>query len=345
MTYWIEWRASEVASPILLGVQTDTGPIFVVAEIMPSSSRNSQRRYSRQTVGKSGQSIRVQLADLPVRRSSVARIDGSYVHGRDIGKEYKDLAKMRVAIAGCGSLGGAIARLLAQAGVGRLALIDGDQLAAHNTSRHVLGQFYLGQNKAQALASFLDQDFPHMATTIAFDTRVELLGAERLKELENFDLFISAGIDFLGDLAISRWRAEDIESRPYHVTTWVEPFALVGHAAALFEDRDISAVVDDDGNSRYRMIDWDGTARIEWPEAGCGASFQPHGAVDLQRTVALAARLCLDVLNLKITESTRCVWFGDRNALGPLGGTARADFDQSNVEKTLAWPADAPLRR
>jgi hypothetical protein len=338
-------RVARIGSrfPILIGAQTATGPVWVAAEIVASSSRNFQRRENRRKPATTVQSIRNRLGDLLVRRLPVERIDGAYVHGRDHNKDYKDLAGMRVVIVGCGSLGASVARLLAQAGVGRLALIDGDTLIAHNTSRHVLGQFYLGKKKARALGVLLKRDFPHQDSPVVFDSRFEQLTTAQLGQLVEYDLVVSAGIDYLGDVEISRWRREDLFSRPYHVSTWVEPFALAGHAVALLEDRDISAVVDDDGNSRYPLIHWKRTARIEWAEAGCGASFQPHGAVDLQRTVALAARLCLDVLVCKTDQSTRRVWLGDRDDVAALGGTPSALFDQSNTEKALPWPEDAPV--
>ena len=338
-------RVARIGSrfPILVGAQTATGPVWVAAEIVASSSRNFRRRESRRNSATTVHSIRSRLADLSVRRLPVERIDGPYVHGRDHNNDYKDIASMRVAIVGCGSLGASVARLLAQAGVGQLVLIDGDKLAAHNTSRHVLGQFHLGKNKARALGTLLKRDFPHQAAPIVFDVRFEQLTTTQLDQLTECDLIVSAGIDYLGDVEISRWRREDLYDRPYHVSTWVEPFALAGHAVALLEDRDISAVVDADGNSRYRLINWKTTTQIEWAEAGCGASFQPHGAVDLQRTVALAARLCLDVLGSKIEQSTRRVWLGDRDDVVLLGGTPSAQFDQSNAEKSLPWPADAPV--
>lgn len=329
--------------PFLVGAQTATGPVWVVAEILPPTSKNFRRRQNRSHSPVTPQTIRQHLAELTVRRLPVERLDGPYIHGRGASEEYEDLAGMRVAVVGCGSLGASVARLLAQAGVGQLFLVDADNLAAHNTSRHVLGQIHLGKNKALSLAARMALDFPHLGAPIAFTTFIEDLTAAQWEQLETCDLIVSAGIDYIGDVAISRWRRQDLDRRPYHVTTWVEPFGLAGHAVALLEDRDISAVVDNDGNSRYRMIQWKPSAIIEWDEAGCGAHFQPHGAVVLQRTVALAAQLCLDVLAGKIDTSTRRVWLGDRESLAAMGGTPSAQFDRSNTEKTLPWPGDAPL--
>jgi hypothetical protein len=327
---------------ILIGTQTLSGPVWVAADIAAPTSKGFRRRQNRAQPPATAQTVRMRLAELPVRRLPVERVDGSYVHGRDHNKEYNDLASMRVAVVGCGSLGASVARLLVQAGLGQVVLVDGDTMKAYNTSRHVLGQFYLGENKAKALGAFLEQDFPHLAAPIIFDSRVEKLTAEQWEQLAECDLIVSAGIDYLGDWEISRWRREAPYVRPYHVSTWVEQFALAGHAVALMQDRDISAVVDEGGSSRYRLTQWKTAAQFEVPEAGCGNVFQPHGAVDLQRTVTMAARLCLDILTGRVTESTRRVWLGDRDEVQSLGGIPAAEFDQSNAEKTLRWPPGAP---
>src|SRR4051812_39736412 len=74
-----------------------------------------------------------------------------------------------VTVLGCGSVGAPVAVALAQAGVGRINLVDHDALAWANVGRHPLGAPSLGRNKAEALAAKLRSDFPH-ATFEAFPT-------------------------------------------------------------------------------------------------------------------------------------------------------------------------------
>ncbi len=52
--------------------------------------------------------------------------------------ENKSLGKFRVAVAGCGGLGGYITEMLARLGIGHLTLIDGDVFEASNLNRQLL---------------------------------------------------------------------------------------------------------------------------------------------------------------------------------------------------------------
>lgn len=67
----------------------------------------------------------------------------------------EDLSRATVVGFGAGSLGSLIAVPLAQAGVGRLRLVDNDRLDAANVSRHACGLLDLGRAKARALADLL----------------------------------------------------------------------------------------------------------------------------------------------------------------------------------------------
>lgn len=63
------------------------------------------------------------------------------------------LLKSKVAVIGCGGLGGTIIELLARLGVGYLRVIDGDTFAGHNLNRQLMSTEYnLGTNKAIAAA-------------------------------------------------------------------------------------------------------------------------------------------------------------------------------------------------
>jgi hypothetical protein len=88
-----------------------------------------------------------------------------------------DLSGTRVAILGCGSVGGLAAWCLAGAGVTDLELADRDRLEADNLRRHVCGQTDLGRPKAVAVAEFLHARFPRVTRThdFCFLERPELL--------------------------------------------------------------------------------------------------------------------------------------------------------------------------
>lgn len=92
------------------------------------------------------------------------------------------LASKAVAIVGIGAVGSVVADLLHRHGVGRLILIDGDVLKPGNTTRHVLGDEYVGLNKAIGVERLLSQRSPNRTKVEAIDspltdldTAVELL--------------------------------------------------------------------------------------------------------------------------------------------------------------------------
>ena len=67
----------------------------------------------------------------------------------------------KVTLVGLGSVGSPTAKLLAQAGMGRLAIVDHDKLQAGNAVRWETGRAYAGRAKVSALAELIRQNFPY----------------------------------------------------------------------------------------------------------------------------------------------------------------------------------------
>lgn len=321
--------------PVLIGADTETGPVFVGA-VLTSDTEKKLRKGFRSGAMIPFEQVAGSFSAFPVKRCSVERVDGTWVHGRDQNAEYPLLSLKKVAIVGCGSLGGFVARLLAQAGVGRFILVDPETLAAHNAARHVLGLDRLGEHKAEALAAMLIKDFPHISKPSVYASQFQDLLAPALEDLSSADLIISAGIDYEGDMRLDAWRRQCV-SPPVHVCVWAEEFALAGHAIALVGGSSLAEAFTAAGAPAFALTDdWPESAHIV--EAGCANVFQPHGAVDLQNTVVLGARLALDVLNTRVVQSSRRTWQGNRDAVIRLGGTPRSTFTESFVERTHVWP-------
>lgn len=324
--------------PVLLGATTETGPAWVAAEV--SSARENELLKGFRPARLPVERVIQSMSFRPVRRLTVRRADSSYVHGRGFDPNYKTLAKKRVAIVGCGALGGSILRLLAQAGAGHFLLIDHDILGTQNTARHVLGNRYVGQYKTDALAKMLLEDFPHLPAAAIYRSHVEKLSEDKWQKLAEYDLIVSSGISFVGDIALNNWRMKT-PGAPVHLCAWTEPFALAGHAISLFGNDNLMTAFDADGRPLNQLTDWPEETELLVTEAGCGNSFQPHGAIELQRIVTMTAKLALDVLLGKVTSSDQRVWQGDRGDVLRLGGTPSEAFKQSNVESTRPWMNDA----
>lgn len=325
--------------PILMGATTETGPVWAVAEVSSMPENELLKGFRPGHVPP--KRVIETMSARPIRRMPVKRADGAYVHGRGHDKDYSSLAGKRVAIVGCGALGGSVARMLAQAGVGQFLFADPDVLAAHNTARHVLGNRFVGKHKVDGMAAMLRQDFPHLLPSITYRNHMERMPAERWEKLADCNLIISSGIDFRGDAALNRWRMETTNAPP-HVCAWVEPFALAGHGVALFGADNLMAAFNADGHPVFELTGWPDNAPLMIAEAGCGTSFQPHGAVDLQRIATMAARLALDVLLGKVATSCRRTWQGDRDEVLLQGGTPSESFQHSNVECAYSWSGEAP---
>jgi len=320
---------------VVFGAKTQTGPILM-ATLFLSIAEASLKKGFRSLARVPHEKIVGAFFASRVARLPVHRIDGEWVHGRGKNSLFRSIASRKVSVVGCGALGAAVARLLAQAGVGTFLLIDGDILASHNTARHVLGQRFLGKNKASAMAQILNEDFPHLEMVTAMPHRFDALHSAQLDQIASSDIIVSAGLDLEGDLQLNHWR-RSLALPPIHVCTWTEPFALAGHAVALFGADDLTVAFDNQEQINFRLTDWPDERGILIREAGCANVFQPHGAIELQVIVSIAAALVLDVLTGKVRASCRRVWHGDREEVAIKGGFVLEAFDQSFCVREHQW--------
>lgn len=323
------------ALPVLIGAPTETGPVLV-GVLLSGASEDELRRGFRSIAKVPLENVARSYAGRAVQRCRVERVDAAWVHGRDNDPSQATLAEKCVVIVGCGAMGTAVARFLAQAGIGRFILVDADRLFPHNTSRHTLGHRFIGKNKAEATAGMLAEDFPHLRAADPFPYSFEKLNASQLKRIAESDLIVSAGIDLSGDAVLDQWR-RDLHEPPSHVCTWVEEYAIVGHAVALVGGDSLFAGITSDGIPAFSLTDWPSDAKTVIVEAGCGNAFQPHGIVDLSASITLATKLALDVLMGLVATSCRRVWQGDRDIVIRLGGAPRPAFAESNVFREFQW--------
>lgn len=76
------------------------------------------------------------------------------------------LAAAHVAVVGLGALGSPVVTYLARAGVGRLTLFDGDEVAYHNLHRQTLfSRDDVGRPKAEVVARVLRAEYPELQLT------------------------------------------------------------------------------------------------------------------------------------------------------------------------------------
>jgi molybdopterin-synthase adenylyltransferase len=121
-------------------------------------------------------------------------------------EEREALSERIVAVIGCGSVGSAVAEMLARAGIGEMVLVDPDRLSEANLGRHLLTRASLGEYKVEAMARRLLEINPEL--------RVRAVAAEfsGLRLLEPTDPE-AAGGPSAPDLIVSAVDSYRCESR------------------------------------------------------------------------------------------------------------------------------------
>jgi hypothetical protein len=325
----------DLSIPFLFEVETESGATFSAVVLRGPRRREvikGFRHISHVPIARLKHFYGSQAVD----RCKVSRVDGAWVHGRDHSSTFSQVKNRSVAIIGCGAIGASLARMLAQAGIGEIMLVDGDNLSTANVSRHLLGINHVGFNKASLLQRELSKQFPHLTFAHAFRKRFEYLTTEELDLLARADLIIACGIDFDGEATLDQWR-RSLPQPPAFLSTWVEAYATAGHAVLLYGDQSILSGFDEQERPIYRLTDWPDDAGVLIAEAGCGNSFQPHGVVELHPTIGLAAGLALDAMLGKVVVSCRRVWMGNPLMVELNGGTLRSEFTDSMSTREFPW--------
>jgi molybdopterin/thiamine biosynthesis adenylyltransferase len=261
----------------------------------------------------------------PVIRSSVQRADAAWVHGRGQDPRTEKLLSSTVVVIGCGSIGAPVACTLAQAGVGRLVLVDLDELSWPNVGRHTLGATAVGDNKAVALAKRLQADYPHltiesrpygMNALLEIDT--ELLGTA--------DLIVSATGSWAAEHALNAWHVEQGRKNPI-LYCWTEAHACAGHAVAIAgEGGCLQCHLGRTGASDFNVVAWPDGLDQNREEPACGAHYQPYGPVELSFITATAADMALDCLLKPPVTSTHRIFTAALSRIRMLGGVYSTDW-------------------
>jgi len=327
-------RAGQVL-PVLLGCEIDGQAVYACVEIEGLTLADSKKGF-RASKPMPASLVAASFGGRKAVRKSVSRADYAWVHGRGRNPDAQTLRGKKVAIVGCGALGGYLARALAQAGVGSLLLFDKDTLAPSNVGRHLLGVEAVGLAKSAALATRLDRDFPHAVRFDPWHGAIETANSEHAEALAECDLVIAAGIDLDGELALDRWRSS-LPAPPPLLWTWIEEFASAGHAVVVAGPVRLKDALDEEGAFRLRMTSNCPLGAHAY-EAGCGTTYQPYDAAEMMGTIGVAQRLALDVLLEKAQGPVVRSWLGNREQAISRGATLSSAFDGAYREIERDWP-------
>lgn len=283
----------------------------------------------------------------PVIRSSVQRADATWVHGRGRDPRTARLLAATAVLIGCGSVGAPVACALAQAGVGRVILIDHDTLSWPNVGRHPLGASAVGRNKAEALAERLQADYPHLQIQGRPCGLHELLLTDAVL-LDEADLIITATGSWAAENALNRWHVDQGRRKPV-LYAWTEAHACAGHGVAIAgEGGCLQCHIGRTGEPAFKVVEWPDGGDANQEEPACGAHYQPYGPVELGYVTAMVGELALDCLldppsqsfsRAFVTSPTRIAKFGGRLSEAWLSAHGQVDAGVRTVDRP--WPPAA----
>jgi hypothetical protein len=279
------------------------------------------RRTMRKNIDPSKETARTVFGRFKLDRVATQRMDSSA--SRLPEGVQQQMADARVIIAGCGALGSGVARLLAQAGVEHLRLVDPENLGWENIRRHELGALAVGTGKAKSLADSIRASLPMIGFVEGYVSTFAGFAREHPEALEAADLIISCTGDWAADTSVENALAQPGQ-KAVAVYGWMEPHALATHAVLLGNSgAKFADGFDDHGQFRLPVV-----AGGKPPPAECGGASTPFGAVELAHSQALVARLGIDALRGLITAPLWRSWIADATT-----------FQEAHASVASGWAA------
>jgi len=143
------------------------------------------------------------------------------------------IAQSSVLLVGCGGLGGQVGALLAGAGIGKITLIDHDDIALSNLHRQVLfREDDIGQSKAQTALRELEA-INGTITIIAHNQRLTNLNIDTIAE--DCDTVVDAADNFITSFLLSRYCSDRqiplVSASVNRTFGWVGVFCQHGESA------------------------------------------------------------------------------------------------------------------
>lgn len=304
---------------VVLAIQTPDGVGMIGFNLSPLPKNGFRKRAKKSTPHKIH---KLTLAAWRHYSSAtlfrVSRTDSAWVHGRGLDSNHDRLKASRVLVIGAGSLGSQVASRLAQAGVGKISIVDPECLQPNNVGRHSLGIADILKNKASGLARVLRARYPH-ASFEAIPNEWQYIANNAPENFDNFDLIVSCIAEPNHDLAWDDFFRSSSIKAPC-VYGWLGTQGATGHALALTTNSPgLSCFFDEHGFVRRPDTHFQGQIKVKF-EPGCGTEFQPYGPLAVGHVELLVSRLCIDVLVKKKAVPMHLVQTCSTDDLNELGG-------------------------
>lgn len=303
---------------IVLGADSPNGTGLVAIQLN-KKDKSGFRKYGYQTLSNKN---RQWFYSFELERRRVERCDSSWVHGRGMDKHHSDLHSSSVLIVGCGSLGSQVAKRLAQSGVGKLTLLDPEELSAANIGRHELGMDYIGLPKAKALADSIRHRYPHMQNVEGHESSWQRYFSEYYDDLKEHDLIVACLGEWSQEGLLSEWHTRSDLEIPI-VYGFLEEQGIAAHAIAVTgEMPSFNCIFNNEGILREPESTWGPESQSMQVEPACGTLFQPYGSIDVVHSEALVARMVIDILSGKVKDlPVHHVYAGSTDQIESAGGS------------------------
>lgn len=312
---WLAWVAEELPRKLLAGLGEawpKSGLFFLRAPngivggkvVIPPLLKKATKR-SQFLV----QQLERQADVIAIQRFVGISLDPSFIYRRNMAGR-PNLSGKNIAVVGVGTIGGWLARFLAQSGAGigggRLILFDEQTLQPGNLGRHWLSTPYIGVNKAVGARNELrrtnpdcdvtaisESAFDHISTLAGLDLVIDATGERAVSDVLNADF-----------LHIDRSRKEVLARlHVWLVGGGVAAQALLVDSSKYACFRCLRAT---NGDDRFQILDPKHPAILT--PASCGeGSYFAYGVGASAIAAGLAVQMCLDWVNEKPSPRFRTV--------------------------------------
>ncbi|MCM3393720.1 ThiF family adenylyltransferase [Cytobacillus oceanisediminis] len=285
--------------------------------------------------------------DTSVYNAKIHRWHPNHLIGRAGGTTY--LKDKHILIVGVGSIGSEIALRFAKAGVGKISLVDYDQLEFGNIHRHVLGsdQIYFSidelalENKLKVwgMKEEINRKYPFTSVE-AYPKNILTFSEEFNMNKSNVDLIIVSIGSPNTEMELNRI-LHGLTEPPPTLYTWVEPLGIGGHTLVtlngdrkgcyqcLFQPDEINPIFN---RAAFAQPFQEFSKSI----TGCGSAFVPYSFLDSERSAILTVEAGIKILLGKLQGNPLLSWKGDCALFEEYGykTTFRYSFEPEKLDDT-----------
>nr|WP_293296871.1 E2/UBC family protein [Allomuricauda sp.] len=229
--------------------------------------------------------------------------------------EVQEALDYKLLIAGLGSVGSNLTGLLNNLNNPEFTLVDNDKLSSENIKRHLLGFYYLNQNKAAAVKNNLKQKLPSQKIHISETSIFDYYNANR-------DWFNQQDFIFLclGKLNLEKWFIKEIAKGNLEKPTfilWVEPYLLGGQLLYFHPDNlpDLDDLFRDIYKYKFSIIEHDEFEKkrdlFVLKESGCQTTYSPYSSAHLSLFLTSVYPKIIEIIENRPSDSLFFSWIGD----------------------------------